>query len=222
VDWRRDCAARGEAAVLFCYALGKAQRVWPNDAFEDQPALLHGPSPPESRVYREAGIPMLDTRLVAEEAKGADFAGQLVIAPALGRGQPVDEALPPRAIGLRSGWMRIRATGGGATTTAASSFRPRRLARLFRTVRETGARRVIATHGNTDAIIGVARAGHRGRSVPHRLRRRRMSRADGVTYGAAAVERDRPAKPGPPAHEAVRLPLRDWTRARPRSTSAPP
>ena len=25
VDWRRRCEARGEAAVLFCYALGKAQ-----------------------------------------------------------------------------------------------------------------------------------------------------------------------------------------------------
>jgi len=27
IAWREECAARGEAAILYCYALGKAQRV---------------------------------------------------------------------------------------------------------------------------------------------------------------------------------------------------
>ncbi len=27
VAWRRECEQRGEAAILLCYALGKAQRV---------------------------------------------------------------------------------------------------------------------------------------------------------------------------------------------------
>ena len=155
VAWRRDCAERGEAAVLFCYALGKAQRVLAElMPFDDQPALLHGAIAAGVEVYRQSGIAMLETRLVADEEKGADFAGKLVMAPPSAAGSPWIRRFRRAQLGFASGWMRIRGNrrrrnyDRGFVVSDHADWPD-----LFRTVRETGARRVIATHGNTDAII---------------------------------------------------------------------
>ncbi len=159
VAWRRTCATRGEAAILFCYALGKAQRVLAEMLpFEDQPALLHGAIAAGVEVYRQVGIPMLETRLVMDEAKGADFAGQLVIAPPSAAGSPWIRRFRRAQLGFASGWMHIRGNrrrrnyDRGFVISDHADWPD-----LFRTVRETGARRVIATHGNTDAIIRALR-----------------------------------------------------------------
>ena len=155
VAWRRDCAERGEAAVLFCYALGKAQRLLAElMPFDDQPALLHGAVAAGVEVYRQSGIAMLDTRLVADEQKGADFSGQLVLAPPSAAGSPWMRRFRRAQLGFASGWMRIRGNrrrrnyDRGFVVSDHADWPD-----LFRTVRETGARRVIATHGNTEAII---------------------------------------------------------------------
>jgi len=155
VQWRRDCAARGEAAVLLCYSLGKAQRVLAELLpFDDQAALLHGAVAAGVEVYRQAGIDMLPTRLVADEEKGADFAGQLVIAPPSAAGSAWMRRFRRAQTGFASGWMRIRGNrrrrnyDRGFVISDHADWPD-----LMRTVRETGARRVIATHGNTDAII---------------------------------------------------------------------
>ena len=155
VAWRRDCAERGEAAVLFCYALGKAQRVLAElMPFDDQPALLHGAIAAGVEVYRQSGIAMLETRLVADEEKGADFAGKLVMAPPSAAGSPWIRRFRRAQLGFASGWMRIRGNrrrrnyDRGFVVSDHADWPD-----LFRTVRETGAQRVIATHGNTDAII---------------------------------------------------------------------
>jgi len=155
VAWRRDCAERGEAAILYCYALGKAQRVLAELLpFDDQPALLHGAIAAGVEVYRQAGIAMLDTRLVADEEKGADFAGKLIMVPPSAAGSPWIRRFKRAQQGFASGWMRIRGNrrrrnyDRGFVVSDHADWPD-----LFRTVHETGARRVIATHGNTDAII---------------------------------------------------------------------
>ncbi|MEP6907552.1 MAG: ligase-associated DNA damage response exonuclease [Pseudoxanthomonas sp.] len=155
VAWRRDCAVRGEAAVLFCYALGKAQRVLAElMPFDDQPALLHGAIATGVEVYRQSGVALLETRLVADEEKGADFAGKLVMAPPSAAGSPWIRRFKHAQFGFASGWMRVRGNrrrrnyDRGFVVSDHADWPD-----LFRTVRETGARRVIATHGNTDALI---------------------------------------------------------------------
>ena len=122
VEWREECAARGEAAVLFCYALGKAQRVLAElMAHTDRPAWLHGAIAAGVQVYREAACALLDTRPVSDEQRGADFAGELVLAPPSAAGSRVDAALPrARRRGSPRAGCACAATGGGATTTAAS------------------------------------------------------------------------------------------------------
>src|SRR5690606_18874443 len=52
VQWRRQCAARGEVAILYCYALGKAQRILAElHGLDDVPALLHGAIDAGVQVY---------------------------------------------------------------------------------------------------------------------------------------------------------------------------
>ena len=155
VEWREACAREGVAAVLFCYALGKAQRVLAELATHtDEPALLHGAIAAGVEVYRQAGIPMLATAPVADQAKGADFAGKLVMAPPSAAGSAWMRRFRRAQTGFASGWMRIRGNrrrrnyDRGFVVSDHADWPD-----LMRTVRETGASRVIATHGNTDAIV---------------------------------------------------------------------
>ena len=155
VAWREECAARGETAILYCYALGKAQRLLAElAAHTDRPAFLHGAIDTGTTIYRDAGIPMLGTRRVADEARGGDFAGELVLAPPSAAGSPWIRRFRKAQQGFASGWMRIRGNrrrrnyDRGFVVSDHADWPA-----LLRTVRETGARRVIATHGATDALV---------------------------------------------------------------------
>lgn len=155
VQWREHCATRGQAAVLFCYALGKAQRLLAElSAWTDRPALVHGAIAAGVAVYRAAGVPMLATQLVMEAGKGADFAGELVLAPPSAAGSTWMRRFRRPQTAFASGWMRIRGNrrrrnyDRGFVVSDHADWPD-----LMRTIRETGARRVIATHGSTDAIL---------------------------------------------------------------------
>lgn len=157
VAWREECEANGEAAILYAYALGKAQRVLAElAAHTDRPAFVHGAIDAGVQVYRDAGIGMLDTRRVADEARGSDFAGELVIAPPSAAGSPWVRRFRRAQQGFASGWMRIRGNrrrrnyDRGFVVSDHADWPA-----LLRTAHETGARRVIATHGDTDALVRV-------------------------------------------------------------------
>ncbi|MDC7806272.1 ligase-associated DNA damage response exonuclease [Luteimonas sp BLCC-B24] len=155
VAWRDHCAERGEAAILYCYALGKAQRVLAElAAHTDAPVLLHGAVANGVDVYRRAGVPMIETVPVADTDKAAEFAGKLVLAPPSAAGSAWIRRFRRAQQGFASGWMRLRGNrrrrnyDRGFVVSDHADWPD-----LMRTVRETGASRVIATHGNTDAII---------------------------------------------------------------------
>jgi len=158
--WRDHCAARGEAAVLYCYALGKAQRLLAElKPYLDRPVYLHGAIAAGVEVYRRAGIDMAETRLVidagaAAPSTGTGFAGELVLAPPSAAGSPWLRRFRKAQQGFASGWMRLR--GNRRRRNMDRGFVVSDHADwpgLLRTVRETGARRVIATHGDTHALV---------------------------------------------------------------------
>ena len=89
VAWWDDCAARGLPAVLFCYALGKAQRILAELAARtDRIVYLHGAMVRLVENYREAGVRMVPTEAVSDTARGRDFAGELILAPPSAGGSP--------------------------------------------------------------------------------------------------------------------------------------
>ena len=153
--WRDECAARGEVALLYCYALGKAQRVLAElTRIDPRPVWLHGAVDAGVEVYRAAGVEMVQTRRVADEEKGFDFAGALVIAPPSAAGSAWLRRFRRARHGFASGWMRLRGNrrrgnyDRGFVLSDHADWPA-----LLQTVRETGASRVIATHGNTDALV---------------------------------------------------------------------
>ena len=123
-------------------------------AHTDRPAYVHGAIDAGVQVYREAGVPMLNTLRVADEARGADFAGELVIAPPSAAGSPWIRRFRRAQQGFASGWMRIRGNrrrrnyDRGFVVSDHADWPS-----LLGTVKETGARRVIATHGDTAALV---------------------------------------------------------------------
>ena len=110
-QWWQQAKADGQTAVLFCYALGKAQRVLAElHRLSDETALLHGAMTPLVKAYRKAGIAMLPTLPVGNPPKGTDFAGRLVLAPPGAAGTPWMRRFAPYTTGFVSGWMRLRGT----------------------------------------------------------------------------------------------------------------
>ena len=163
VAWWRQCAARGEAALLYCYALGKAQRVLAElarhgDGLPEPTAWLHGAMLEPTRLYREAGVAMLPTSPVMDAARRGDFAGRLVLAPPSAQGSPWLRRLGPLSPAHASGWMRLRGNrrrrgvDRGFVLSDHADWPA-----LLDTITATGAREVLATHGDAHALVRVLR-----------------------------------------------------------------
>jgi len=155
-QWWRDCRRAGRPAVLFCYALGKAQRVLAELAARtDEAAWLHGAMRPLVDAYRDAGIEMLPTRMVSEAEQGEKFSGQLILAPPSAAGSTWMRRFPGHSAGFVSGWMRIRGNrrrrgyDRGFVMSDHADWPD-----LLDTVADMRADRVVTIHGNGEALAG--------------------------------------------------------------------
>ena len=159
VQWVQACAAQGKAAVLYAYSLGKAQRVLAHLRGRlAQPVLLHGAMVRGVNVYRHAGVPMVETQPLLELPPETDFAGRLVLAPPSAQNSAWMKRLRAYEHAMASGWMQVRGNRRrrnvqrGFVISDHVDWRS-----LITTIEETGARRVLATHGNTDLLIPYLR-----------------------------------------------------------------
>ena len=146
----------GRASVIFCYTLGKAQRLLAELAkITAQPVYVHGMMLGMIEAYREAGVPLPDVKQVIE-SKGrsrASFAGELVLAPLSARGTPWMRRLGTISDAFASGLMRVRgvrrqrAYDRGFVISDHADWPA-----LLQTIAETGAQRVLATHGHAEPL----------------------------------------------------------------------
>lgn len=153
-QWWEENRSKGAASILFCYALGKSQRILAHlTSHTDRPVWIHGAIAGLTEHYRGSGIHMVPTRLVSDAEKGADFAGELILAPPSARGTNWMRRFGEASIGFASGWMRLRGTRRrrGFNRGFALSDHADWPA-LLRTVEETGARRVLAMHGYSEQL----------------------------------------------------------------------
>ena len=152
--WWDEMRDAGRPAVLFAYALGKAQRVLAEIArCADRPVYVHGALVELLEAYRAAGVRVAETRRATEEARGKSFAGELIVAPLSARGSTWMRRFGDHSSAFASGWMRIRGARrrrgydrGFALSDHADWDS------LVSTIAETGAQRVCVTHGYTDAL----------------------------------------------------------------------
>ena len=153
-------AASDRPSLLSCYSFGKAQRVLAELALlgVEEPVLLHGAVEALMEPYRQAGVVFPPTEPLASVARGASLAGRLVIAPPQafrGRGTA---ALAQAQTGFVSGWMAVR--GARRRRGCERGFVLSDHADwpgLLQTVRQSRARQVYVTHGQSDVLARYLR-----------------------------------------------------------------
>ena len=154
-SWVREMQDAQRPAVLFGYALGKAQRVLAelHASGLDRPVFVHGALLPLIEVYRAAGVAMPPVRRATDAGRGASFTGELIVAPVTARGSTWMRRFRDHSAAFASGWMRIRGARrrrGYDRGFALSDHAD--WTGLLRTIEETAAERVVVTHGFTDTL----------------------------------------------------------------------
>ena len=151
--WERNAR---KASLLFCYALGKAQRILAElSRLSDRPVYVHGSVDFFSQVFREEGVRLAETRHITEE-KG--LAGELILAPLTARGTPWMKRFRSFEQAFASGLLRIRGTrrrrgfDRGFVLSDHADWPG-----LLRTIRESGAGRILVTHGHREALVRYLR-----------------------------------------------------------------
>ena len=153
VRWWRANTQRGLASILFCYALGKAQRVLAElAAFTQQPVYVHGAVGSLVEVYRKCGVRMVPT-VAATTERARDYRGALIIAPPGAFGTAWLRRFGEHATGFCSGWMRVRGDrrrrgyDRGFVLSDHADWPA-----LIQTCLASRAQRVLLTHGRADAL----------------------------------------------------------------------
>ena len=151
-DWWRDCRTRGVTAILFCYALGKAQRVLAElSKMTNERVLLHGAVDKVTQIYRHQSVAMVPTVPVAEVK---NYTGELVIAPPSAQGSSWMKRFKKMETGFCSGWMHIRGnrrrrgTERGFVLSDHADW-----TELLTTIDASRAKEVLLTHGRTETIV---------------------------------------------------------------------
>ena len=154
LDWWQQCEHNQQPAVLFCYALGKAQRLLAElAAHTDQTVWLHGALVALTELYRRQGIAMLPTRPFSELPKSEPLAGKLVMAPPSAAASPWMKRLRGASTAFASGWMRIRGNRRRRGYDRGFVFSDHAdWPALVDTCLATGAERVHVHHGQGDML----------------------------------------------------------------------
>ncbi len=154
-DWWQINKARERSSLLFCYALGKAQRVLGELLqFTDEPVYIHGALVGLTALYREAGIKMVPTIPVSSVENKAELVGKLILAPPSAYRSPWMKRFKEFETGFASGWMRVRGArrqkgyDRGFVLSDHADW-----PQLVQTIQDCGAERVLVTHGNSDALV---------------------------------------------------------------------
>lgn len=147
--WWDEMRAAGRPAVLFGYALGKAQRVLAELARRtDRTVFVHGALVDLTDAYRTSGVTFPPLARATDTSRGTSFAGELIVAPLSARGSTWMRRFGDHSSAFASGWMRIRgarrrrAYDRGFPLSDHADWDA-----LVETIADTAAARVFVTHG---------------------------------------------------------------------------
>jgi putative mRNA 3-end processing factor len=153
VRWWQINRERGRNSVLFCYALGKAQRVLAEMLpHTREPVHVHGEIGSLVEVYRAAGIDMVPT-IPVTATSAAELRGALVMAtPTMSRSSWL-RRLGAGTRAFCSGWMLLegesqrRGYDMGFVVSDHADWPA-----LVSTCHNSGAQRILLMHGRTDRL----------------------------------------------------------------------
>lgn len=158
-DWWQENAHQGHPSVLFCYALGKAQRIMSVlKKHSEQTIYLHGAVYALSKLYKEMGVDLIDFATLSEKKEENSFKQDLILAPPSAMGTPWMKRFASCKTALASGWMEVRGTrrrkalDKGFVLSDHADWGD-----LIRTIEETKAKIVLTTHGNSETLAKFLR-----------------------------------------------------------------
>ena len=153
-QWWMDNREQGLTSLLFCYALGKAQRILAElTRYTNETVYTHGAVEALTDIYRKDGVVMLPTIPTTDLPKDHSYSGALVIAPPSAHRSVWMKRFKNVATAFASGWMRVRGhrrRRGYQRGFVLSDHAD--WPGLLRTVKETGAQKIYVTHGYKDLL----------------------------------------------------------------------
>lgn len=152
-EWWRINREEGVTSLLCGYSLGKAQRLLANVDEQIGPILLHGAVYNVCEALKQDGLQLPPYERLSQETSKSQIAGSLVIAPPSSINTPWMNKLKPVRTAIASGWMNLRgakrrrAVDRGFVLSDHADWEG-----LNTAIKQTGAERVLVTHGYTAAF----------------------------------------------------------------------
>lgn len=149
-NWWTENKSEGKTSIIFGYSLGKAQRILKYLNPEIGKIYTHGAIENMTNVIRPM-VSFPETTLITRETKKEDFIGNIVIAPPSAHGSTWIRKMVPYVTASASGWMtfrgarRRRAIDKGFVLSDHCDWDG-----LLTAIKETGATKIITTHGYTE------------------------------------------------------------------------
>ena len=156
LGWWDANAAAGRASVLFCYAWARRSGARRTRPAHDRPVFVHGAIDALLDAYRDEGIRFalvpVGARRKGELCRRTDHRAASAF------GSPWLRRFGDASTGFASGWMRVRRNrrrrgfDRGFVLSDHVDWPA-----LLRTIEQTGAKRVLATHGYSDSLARYLR-----------------------------------------------------------------
>ena len=152
--WWQNNAANQRTSVIFCYALGKAQRLLSGLDPAIGPIIAHGAMAPLNQIYRDAGVHLPATHASSELSDSSPIGRSMVLAPPSAQGTPWMKRYGDYADGFASGWMHLRGTrrrrgvDRGFVMSDHADWPG-----LQQAITATSAQRVFVTHGQVEVMV---------------------------------------------------------------------
>ena len=149
--WWRQNASEGVCSILSAYSLGKAQRVLMGVDRGIGPIYVHGAVANMNEALAQAGLQLPEVKQVTPDTPKEELKKALVITPGSAIGTPWTRRMRPFSTAMVSGWMQLRGwrrrgnLDRGFVLSDHADWDD-----LLQAVKDTGAERIIATHGYTD------------------------------------------------------------------------
>ncbi|MEI7782645.1 MAG: ligase-associated DNA damage response exonuclease [Planctomycetota bacterium] len=156
--WWRENQAAGRTSVILAYALGKAQRLAAMVDPSIGPIIGHGAVMKMVRAYRDSGVRLPSIDGVPPRARKVGNGRALVIAPPSVAGSRWLRLFGDVSVAMASGWMTIRGIrrrrgfDRGFVVSDHADFPG-----LLAVIEASRARRVLVTHGATEALARLLR-----------------------------------------------------------------
>ena len=146
--WWKKNAEEGKITLVTAYSLGKAQRILQGLDTSIGSIYTHAAVENVNEVIRDQGIQLQATARISADTVVKDCIGGIIIAPPSAINSPWLKKFKPLAVGIASGWMtlrgarRRRGAERGFVLSDHVDWKD-----LNTAVSESGAERVITTHG---------------------------------------------------------------------------